>query len=861
MAKALKTAALVVGAVALVATGVGAVALGGLAGSLTIAGISTGTLFLVSGGLTVAASLLQKTPKVAASQTDRLTASVNPGAFRHTVLGQTAMPVEVRYEEWSGKDQEYCDWTVLHASHACEAIDEIWFETTMAWSRTTGVVGKYVGYFSVPHIVLEGSPANAFVLPSGKWNQNARLTGCAYSHWRFKLTGNSKKAESPFVSGLPSRITVIGRGGKLYDPRRDSTVPGGNGPMRADDQSTWRFTTDDGVTIGENLPLQILRVVLGWRIRNPSTGALKLATGSGVPPRRINLASIAVAANLADELVNRSAGGQEPRYHGAGVVSEGDDPKTVLDMLCTACCARFRDTGGKLSLVIAHNDLAAAATEDGLNDDDVVGAFTWDPDAALEATPNVVRGKYVDATTNSLYQLIDYPEIRLPSLDGQDRIFPLDLGVVESPSQAQRIAKQVLQRKQYPREFSAPFDIRAWKYGVGDVVPFTFAALGFDRALFRIKDQELGQGGVCNMTLTVENAAIYAWDADDAAPVQPAEPIVYDSRNNPLILAIDEAAMTADWPTITGEGKPEDYADVTKDHLPDAWAEFTGMPAKQVVDDLLSAVDTIATETMRAATWRGESDDILYMPDGRPVRVAVEAIGANIDGVQQFVAFLKEVDASAKTSKFLFSARSDGSIVGIEGIAGGGFNQLSFVASRFLFVDENGGNPINAMTYENGVWKLKAIVVDTLEVNTVKAKNIVGAAVQQTKFDPVAGDITIARGTIATVASVTFTKDEAASMVKVTFFGMFWSTDDLQFNCSVVVDGSVSYPAGQQDNIFDNRNSNAKSTITPFVYLTGLSAGQHTISFNVQNVEEDNISLTVKAGSTLEILELKQGAV
>jgi len=71
----------------------------------------------------------------------------------------------------------------------------------------------------------------------------------------------------------------------------------------------------------------------------------------------------------------------------------------------------------------------------------------------------------------------------------------------------------------------------------------------------------------------------------------------------------------------------------------------------------------------------------------------------------------------------------------------------------------------------------------------------------------------------------------------------------------------LSYPAGQQDNIFDNRDSNAKSTITPFVYLTGLTAGQHTVSFNVQNVEVDNIPLTVKAGSTLEVLELKQGAV
>ncbi len=585
MAKALKTAALVVGAVALIATGVGAVALPAL-GAITVAGISTSTLFLVSGGLTVAASLLQKTPKVPSSQTDRLSASVNPGAFRHTVLGQTAMPVEVRYEEWSGKDQEYCDWIVLHASHACESVDEIWFETTMAWSRATGVVGKYVGYFSVPHVILEGGPANAFSLASGKWNQSARLTGCAYSHWRFKLTGNGKKAESPFVSGMPSRITVIGRGAKLYDPRRDSTVPGGSGPMRAADQSTWRFTTDDGVTIGENLPLQALRVVLGWRIRNPATGEMKLATGSGVPARRLNLASFAVAANLADELVNRSAGGQEPRYHGAGVISEGDDPKTVLDTLCTAACARFRDTGGKLSFVVAHNDLAAAATDDGLNDDDVVGAFTWDPDAALEATPNVVRGKYVDATTNSLYQLIDYPEVRLPSPDGQDRIFPLDLAVVESPSQAQRIAKQVLQRKQYPREFSAPFDIRAWKYSVGDVVPFTFAALGFNRRLFRVAGQELGQGGVCNMTLTVEAAVIYSWDADDSAPVQPAEAIVYDSRNNPLILAIDEAATTADWPAITGPGKPADYADVTGDNTSNDTKNVHGRPVAQVIADL-----------------------------------------------------------------------------------------------------------------------------------------------------------------------------------------------------------------------------------------------------------------------------------
>ncbi len=594
MAKALKIAAVVVGVAALaVVTGGAALGLGvSLATTLTVGGayISAGALLLGAGALAAGASLLAKRPGVTASQTDRLNVNIDPGTFRKTVLGQTAMPVDVRYEEFSGSNQEYCDWIVALASHSIDGVEEIWLNTEMAWSATTGTVGKYVGYFSVPNIVLEGTPANAFTFATGKWNAaSAHLTGCPYLRMRFKLTGNGKKAESPFSGGIPSRITIIGRGAKLYDPRRDSTVPGGSGPMRWNDQSTWRYTADDGAVIGENLPLHVLRVLLGWRIRNPVTGEMRLATGSGVPGKRIDFASFQVAANIADELVNRSAGGNEPRFHGAAVISEGDDPKTILDMLCAACCGRFRDTNGKLSFVIAHNDLAAASLDDGLNDDDVVGAFSWDPDPSLEATPNVVRGKYVDASTSSLYQLIDYPEVRLPSPDGQDRILPMDLGAVESPSQAQRIAKQVLQRRQYAREFTAPFDIRAWKYAVGDVVPFTFAALGFSRVIFRVKEQELGQDGVCNMTLTYETPIFYQWDADDARPVQAAEPIVYDSLNNPLILAIDEAAGTALWDGVTGAGRPDDNADVTGDNTSKDTNAVGGKPSSEFLAELAAA--------------------------------------------------------------------------------------------------------------------------------------------------------------------------------------------------------------------------------------------------------------------------------
>jgi hypothetical protein len=595
MAKVIKIAGLVVGAAVLAVATAGAglaiaagtslgtaLSVGGALVGATF-GVSAGTLLLGAAALSTIGSALSS-PHVASSQTERLTASIDPRAFRKTVLGQTAMATDIRYEEWSGKDQEYCDWIVALASHAADGVEEIWLEQEMAWSATTGVVAKYAGYFSVPNIVLEGSPANAITFASGKWNQAARLTGCAYLRMQFKVTGNGKKAESPFASSIPSRVTIIGRGAKLYDPRRDSTVPGGSGPMRWDDQSTWRYTADDGAVIGENLALQILRVVLGWRIKNPVTGEMRLAVGSGVPGRRLDMASFQVAANLCDEPVNRSAGGTEPRYHGAGVISEGDDPKQTLDMLCAACSGRFRDTGGKLSLVISHNDLAAAAADDGLSDDDVVGAFTWDPDPALEATPNVARGRYVDATSASLYQLIDYPEVRIASLDGQDRIMTLDVGVVESPSQAQRVVRQALQRRQYQRSFSSTFDIRAWKYTVGDVVPFTFAPLSFTRVLFRVASQELGQGGTCDMTLSIEHQQIYAWDASDAPAVLGADPIVYDKGNNPLILGINEAATMATAVVLPG-------AAIGGTIAPDGTI-IGGAPAVTIIDALAALAAT-----------------------------------------------------------------------------------------------------------------------------------------------------------------------------------------------------------------------------------------------------------------------------
>ena len=214
MAKAIKIAgAVVLGAGLILATG-GVAAGFGLAATLGassgVLGLSVGALLLTGSSIMTLGTGLGR-PKVLQTQTDRLYAQFNPREFRKTVLGQTAFPIDVRHEEWLGNNQEYCFWIVALASHAIDGVEEIWIGTELAWTRVGGVQGKYRGYLFVPDIVTEGTAANA-INRSQQWDGSRHLTGCAYLHLRFKTTGNSKRTESPFSGGPPSRITVIAQG-------------------------------------------------------------------------------------------------------------------------------------------------------------------------------------------------------------------------------------------------------------------------------------------------------------------------------------------------------------------------------------------------------------------------------------------------------------------------------------------------------------------------------------------------------------------------------------------------------------------------------------------------------------------------
>jgi hypothetical protein len=176
-------------------------------------------------------------------------------------------------------------------------------------------------------------------------------------------------------------------------------------------------------------------------------------------------------------------------------------------------------------------------------DGDFLGEFAWDQTGGgLSQGHNIVRGRFVDPSTQSLYQMAEYPEVTLPSPDGIERVMTFDVPFVEDGRRAQRLAKQVLQRHQFRGQLSAEFNAKALGCEVGHIVTVTLSALGFNSKPFRVISKEVRVDGRVPLALLEESSLIYQWDRDDRAPVVARTPVVYDPLLN-MITQGDEAVQ------------------------------------------------------------------------------------------------------------------------------------------------------------------------------------------------------------------------------------------------------------------------------------------------------------------------------
>jgi len=138
-------------------------------------------------------------------------------------------------------------------------------------------------YLSPPTGVSDGSPAMT------EWTSAHTLPGFAQTFWTMK---NNSKREG-YQSGVPAPLwTLLGM--KVWDPRLDSTYPGGSGSQRRTDWSTWTYSA--------NPYLHALAWVRGHHklVAGGTIDLTKRLAGVGAPDAAIDIAAFVEGANVAD---------------------------------------------------------------------------------------------------------------------------------------------------------------------------------------------------------------------------------------------------------------------------------------------------------------------------------------------------------------------------------------------------------------------------------------------------------------------------------------------------------------------------------------------------------------------------------
>lgn len=440
-----------------------------------------------------------KSTGVSQASTSRLNKSLNPEAFRKIVFGKTASALDLRFWEVYGTNGTQYDEVIALASHQIYSIKELYCETDLAIDASNAAQGKYAGNLS--RVTKLGAPGQTSLSAGGgtQWLNTATMTGVA--HMALKWVKNDDK----LPNGPPSRYTQIVEGALVYDPRRDSTQPGGSGTHRINDQTTWAYATTDsnGVPIGRNNALQALWYLLGWRVQNPVTSEWVLVAGRGVDPNDINIQSFITGAN------NCEAAG----YYTDMILSTEDEHTSNEDKItANGLIAQLIDPGGLWSYYANVDDTSSVAVY--LTDDDILdaGEVSWNEYKGMSEQFNQVVGKFVDPSTTALYQPRAYPMVRDSTYEtnlGVKRRKTQDFEQVQDALLAQKLARLMLNQGQFQAEFSATFSYRALKAQAWSIVSYTSERFAWTK-LFRVYRQGIsGNGSGVVMTLREVHPSIW----------------------------------------------------------------------------------------------------------------------------------------------------------------------------------------------------------------------------------------------------------------------------------------------------------------------------------------------------------------
>ncbi|GLV22017.1 hypothetical protein TomMM35A_18700 [Sphingobium sp. TomMM35A] len=302
MSKALRTVGMVVGAVALVAATAGLAAPAVAATATTAAsaggvlGVSAATLAAIGTYGSLAAGVLSMAAQATApgfsAEGSATTFQTNPQSGLPYAMGRTRMSgLRVYARTYDGFKQQSKDdilafVALLSIAGPIHSIEKFTADNELVTFAPNGDAnGRFYRYMA-QSLSLGNSPGSALALQFGgkpfpEWGANHRLNGITHAQWalRFDTDGNLYGAGAP-------EPAWVGKWVKVYDPRKDSTYPGGSGPHRALNEATYEWSDNPGLH------------ALTWALGRWQNG--KRVCGIGAPVANIRVAEFVECANVCD---------------------------------------------------------------------------------------------------------------------------------------------------------------------------------------------------------------------------------------------------------------------------------------------------------------------------------------------------------------------------------------------------------------------------------------------------------------------------------------------------------------------------------------------------------------------------------
>jgi hypothetical protein len=475
------------------------------------------------------------------------------------VLGRSATGGQLLFHYETGDDNDYLNLVIRLGSGLHDSLEALFVDgevRTLSGSNSDSrgrVVGGFEDKDSNPLMWVKfynGTTTQTAdprmvseVADSSRWGTDHRLTGHCYAIISIKY-------DQDVFNGSEPQFLFQLKGLRLYDWRKDSTMPGGSGSHVWGDASTYEWTENPAV------------ILYNYR-RGIYIGSARVF-GLGTLLVDNDLAKFTAAANTSDESVYYpDTDVTVPRYHVGMILRDDMDPQSVIRTLEESMGGFGASPGG------VYGPLPAMTTSSVMTilDDDIQLGYPRTAKVKLppSSTYNRVQGQFSDPS--KAWQMSPYgvrKDATVETAQGGPRTLSLDLGHINVYETAQLIAEIKRRRDLFTKSESLVVRPKFMVLEPGDVVTRTTTLFG-TIAMTVMSREELADGSI-SLTLREWNNAIVPNGGDDYVPVPPTPAPVPPTPSQLLavpgfdVTAIDltdgtaiAPAFKATWTAITDQ--------------------------------------------------------------------------------------------------------------------------------------------------------------------------------------------------------------------------------------------------------------------------------------------------------------------